>query len=217
MKSLLPILIICLASRLLPADGGTLTLREALALATSKSPELAAFSFDQRAADARLLQAGLRPNAVVLLECDNFLGGGDFNGFQQSETTISLSRLLELGGKRTARREVARAGQVAVEFDDEVKRRDVLRRTTEAFVEVLGAQRFVDLAEETAKLAGAFVPLIQKRAAAGVASSVDTARGDVALATAQIGVEQARRDLAAARRVLATGPASAVAEFRYPS
>jgi len=125
--------------------------------------------------------------------------------------------LLELGGKRTARREVARAGQVAVEFDDEVKRRDVLRRTTEAFVEVLGAQRFVDLAEETAKLAGAFVPLIQKRAAAGVASSVDTARGDVALATAQIGVEQARRDLAAARRVLATGPASAVAEFQHPS
>ena len=58
MKTFLPIFLICLTSRLLAADGGTLTLREALGLATSKSPELAGFSYDQRAADARLLQAG---------------------------------------------------------------------------------------------------------------------------------------------------------------
>ncbi len=213
MKSLLPILIICLTSRLLAAAGGTLTLREALALATSKSPELAAFSYDQRAADARLLQAGLRPNPVVSLETEDFLGGGDFNGFQQNQTTLSLGQLLELGGKRAARQEVARAGQAAVEFDYEAKRREVLRNTTQAFVEVLGAQRRVDLAEETAKLAGEFVPLIQRRAQAGVASTVETARGDVALATAQIGVEQARRDLAAARRVLATQWGAKAATF----
>ena len=213
MKSLLPIFIICLTSRLLAADGGTLTLREALALATSKSPELAAFSYDQRVADARLLQAGLRPNPVVSLEAEDFLGGGDFNGFEQSQTTLSLGRLLELGGKRATRIEVARAGQVAVQFDYEAKRRDVLRLTTEAFVEVLGAQRRVDLAEETAKLAGEFIPLMQKRAAAGVASPVETARGDVALATAQIGVEQARRGLAAARRTLATQWGAKAATF----
>ncbi len=204
MKTFLSIFLICLTSRLLAADGGALTLREALALATSRSPELAAFSYDQRAADARLLQAGLKPNPVVLLEGEDFLGGGDYSGLQQSQTTLSLGRLLEMGGKRSARTEVARAGQAAVQYDYEAKRREVLRRTTEAFVEVLGAQRRVDLAEETAKLAGEFVPLILKRAKAGVASTVETARGDVALATAQIGVEQARRDLAAARRTLAT-------------
>jgi len=112
-----------------------------------------------------------------------------------------------------SRQEVARAGQAAVEFDYEAKRREVLRNTTQAFVEVLGAQRRVDLAEETAKLAGEFVPLIQRRAQAGVASTVETARGDVALATAQIGVEQARRDLAAARRVLATQWGAKTATF----
>lgn len=204
MKSFLPILIICLTSRLLAADGGTLTLREALSLATSKSPELAAFSYDERAADARLLQAALKPNPVVSFETEDFFGGGDFSGFQQSQTTLSLAQLLELGGKRTARQEVARAGLIAVRFDYEAKRREVLQKTAHAFVEVLGAQRRVELAEETEKLAAEFVPLIQKRAAAGVASIVETARGDVALATAQIGTEQARRELAAARRMLAT-------------
>src|SRR5215207_9516327 len=192
------------AATALASDSDPLTLNQALALATSRSPELSAFSYDLRAADARLLQAGLKPNPVASLESENFLGGGDFLGFQQSETTLSLGRLLELGGKRAARTEVARAGQAVVQFEYEVKRREVLRRTTEAFVEVLGAQRRVGLAEETAKLAGEFVPLIQKRAAAGVASTVETARGDVALATAQIGLEQALRDLASARRTLAT-------------
>lgn len=204
MKLLLPVLFIGLTSRLLAADGGTLTLREALSLATSQSPELAAFSYDQRAADARLLQAGLKPNPTVSLETEDFLGGGDLQGFEQSQTTLSLGQLLELGGKRAARIEVAQAGQAAVQFEYEAKRREVLRRTTEAFVEVLGAQRRVELAQETAKLAGEFVPLIQKRAQAGVASTLETARGDVTLASAQIGVEQARRDLAAARRTLAT-------------
>ena len=203
MKTFQPILLLCLASRLLAADGGTLTLREALALATSRSPELAAFSYDQRVADARLLQAGLKPNPVVLLEGEDFLGGGDYSGLQQSQTTLSLGQLLELGGKRAARQQVARAGQAAVQYDYEAKRREVLRKTTEAFVEALGAQRRVALAEETAKLAVEFVPLIQKRATAGAASSIEQARGDVTLATSRIAVEQARHDLSAARRTLA--------------
>ena len=188
----------------LAADGGTLSLNEALALATSRSPELAAFSYDERAADARLLQAGLKPNPVITFEHENFSGSGDFNWAEQSETTLSLGRLLELGGKREARMEVARAGQAAVRFEYQAKRREVLGRTAVAFVEVLGAQLRVELAEETAKLAAEFVPLIQQRAAAGVASTLETARGDVALATAQVGVEQARRELSAARRALAT-------------
>lgn len=188
-------------------------LNEALALATTRSPELATFAYDERAADARLLQAGLRPNPTISVEAENILGSGDYGGADQSETTLSLGQLLELGGKRVARMDVARAGQAMVRFDYETRRREVLRRTTLAFIEVLGAQRRVELAEETARLAGEFVPLVQKRASAGVASTIETARGDVQLATAQIGVEQAKRDLAAARRNLVTIWADKEANF----
>src|SRR5215207_6043876 len=103
------------------SDSDPLTLNQALALATSRSPELSAFSYDQRAADARLLQAGLKPNPVASLESEDFLGGGEFSGFQQSQTTLSLGQLLELGGKRASRIEVVRAGQVTVQFDYEAK------------------------------------------------------------------------------------------------
>ena len=41
---------------------GAITLRDALALAISRNPELGVFPYELRAADARKLQAGLRPN-----------------------------------------------------------------------------------------------------------------------------------------------------------
>jgi cobalt-zinc-cadmium efflux system outer membrane protein len=185
------------------AENGVLTLNQALALATERSADLAAFSYDQRAADARILQAALKPNPELGVDVENFLGTGDYRWLRESETTLSLGRLLELGGKREARIDAAVAGKATVRFDYEAKRREVLQRTAEAFVEVVGAQRRVELAEETAKLADEFTPLFQKRAAAGVSSPVETARGEVVIATAKIGVEEAKRDLAAARRALA--------------
>lgn len=50
---------------LLDEPTGVLTLREALALALLKNPELAAFSYKTRASEARMVQAGLFPNPAI--------------------------------------------------------------------------------------------------------------------------------------------------------
>ena len=57
-----------------PTD--VLTLRQALALALVQNPELRAFSWEVRAAEARTLQAGLRPNPELGLEVENVAGTG---------------------------------------------------------------------------------------------------------------------------------------------
>lgn len=48
-----------------------LTLDEALALALDQSPRLEVFGWDQRAADARIVQAGLRPNPELEIEFED--------------------------------------------------------------------------------------------------------------------------------------------------
>ena len=48
-------------------SGGRLTLADALARTLRRSPELAAFAYDERAAEARVLQAGIRPNPEASL------------------------------------------------------------------------------------------------------------------------------------------------------
>ena len=55
-----------------PTDiGGELTLDEAAALALLHNPELQVFAWSVRAAEARRLQAGLRPNPELDIETEN--------------------------------------------------------------------------------------------------------------------------------------------------
>ena len=203
--SLLTTIVILLVTATLLARGADnpLTLREALSRALRLSPELATFPYDERAAEARVVQAGLRPNPEVSLEVEDFGGNKEFSGFGESETTLKLSQLLELGGKRAARIQEAKAGKALVKFDYDVKRLEVLSQTAQAFYEVLGAQRRVELNEELARLAQESVPAIQERVKSGRASAVEQSRNDVAVASARIALEQAKGDLSAARRNLA--------------
>ena len=79
-----------LALRELKEPTGTITLRDALSLALMKNPELAAFSWEVRALDARALQAGLAPNPELGLEIEEFAGTGEASAFDSAESTISL-------------------------------------------------------------------------------------------------------------------------------
>ena len=182
---------------------GRLTLREALRLAILQNPELAASNTSVRAAEGRLLQAGLLPNPSVFTENENLIGSGPYRGARASENTIQLSQLIELGGKRAARVRVAQVGKTLAGFDYEGKRLEVLVETTRAFLQTLAAQRRVALAEETARLADDLVPAIRRRVDAGAANAVEVTRAQNATATARIETQQAARDLATARQRLA--------------
>ena len=192
---------------------GTLTLRQALRLTVLQNPELAAADTGIRAAEGRLLQAGLLPNPSLFTEADNLTGSGDYRSARLSESTVQLSQLIELGGKRAARVRTATHGRDLTGFDYESKRLDVLVAETRAFVQTLAAQRRQALAEETAKLAEDLVPAIQRRVDAGAANAVEVTRAQNAVATARIEVQQSARDLATARQRLAAGWGANTARF----
>ncbi len=200
---------------LLAAEPGasSLSLAGALALALERSPELATYSWDIRAAEARIIQARLRPNPGISIQSESPTGSGDFANGDLAERTLQLSQLVELGGKRPARIGEAEAGRTVAEFDYQVRRVEVLRTTTQAFVDVLVVQRAVQLAEETAALADKVIPLTQKRVEAGKASAVEVTRSNIAVASAKIDLEQARRTLAAARGNLAAQWGARRADF----
>jgi cobalt-zinc-cadmium efflux system outer membrane protein len=183
--------------------GSYLTLAQALALALKKSPELAAFSWDIRSADARILQARLWPNPELGTQTEDIAGTKQSSGLSRSQTTLQLSQLLELGGKRSARVREATAGRELAGLDYQSKRLDVLRKTVQAFVDVLSGQERVRLAEQNVDLASGLIPDIQKRIEAGKASAIEQTRSDVAVASARIELEQARRSLLNARQHLA--------------
>ncbi len=190
----------CLAgptSEIAEPSGG-LTLRQALALALTRSPELAAVGYDIRIAEARILQAKLIPNPETDFTSENVGGGSDL-----AEHTLLLGQLIELGGKRRARVREARAGRDLADFDYETKKREVFLKTAQHFVDLLAAQRRVAVNEQLVKLGDEFIPAVERRVEAGKASDLEKTRFDIAVASARIDLEQARQDVIAARRSLA--------------
>ena len=182
---------------------GALTLRQALALALTRSPELASVGFDIRIAEARILQAKLLPNPDAELTSENIAGSDRYSNARRSENTLLLGQLIELGGKRRARVREAAFGRDLAAFDYETKKREVFLKTAEQFIEVLAGQRRVQITDDLVRLANDFVPAIEKRVEAGKASDLEKTRFDVAVASARIDSEQAKHDLLAARQRLA--------------
>jgi cobalt-zinc-cadmium efflux system outer membrane protein len=82
---------------------GALSLEEVLRAALLRNPALSSTAFEVRAAEARTLQASLLPNPELELELEDFGGTGEVRGVRASESTLQLSQLVELGGKRAKR------------------------------------------------------------------------------------------------------------------
>src|SRR5439155_27338624 len=104
-----------------------------------QNPDLAAFSWDVRSAEARILQARLWPNPELGTQSEDI-------GFSLSQTTLQLSQLIELGGKRSARVREATVGHELARLDYETKRPSTLTKTAQEFVCLLSVQEWMRLA-----------------------------------------------------------------------
>lgn len=183
---------------------GVLSLRDALAAALLKSPDLAATAYEVRAREAETLQAGLRSNPQLDLEFENFGGTGELGDFDTLESTLVLSQLVELGGKRVNRRAIAEHEASITGWEYEIRRIDVLSKTAADFVGLLAAERRFLIAVETLAVAQRIFDAVSLRVEAGKVSPVDRTKARVELAQSELGREQARRAVAAARLRLAS-------------
>jgi cobalt-zinc-cadmium efflux system outer membrane protein len=121
----------------------------------------------------------------------------------QPATTLELSQLVELGGKRAGRQRLAERTRDLAAWDYEAARLDVLTRVTQAFLDVLASQERVALTAQTTSLVGHVQQTVGLRVAAGVVSPIEKTRADVAQAAVRIESDRARRALDADRRRLA--------------
>jgi len=172
-----------------------LTLRQALALALERSPELAVFPHELRALEARELQAGLRPNPELGVTVENVLGTGTVRAFRGAETTLQLGQLIELGGKRLARVEAVAGERQVAAAEYEVKRAGLLADTAGAFIRVLAAQEAARLAKERVELARKIAATTAELVTAGKISPVEATRARAQVAAARIEAERAGHTL----------------------
>ncbi len=181
---------------------GDLTLRSALAAALLQNPDLRAAAWRPRLEEANRLQAGLSPNPEVGIELENLGGSGALSGTDALETTLVLSQLIELGGKRNHRIQVAEHAWSVAALDYETERLAVVTETAARCVRVLELQQQVAFAERARALAEESHRVIDRRVQAGDVSPIDEIKARLESESARIAADRLRRELDAARREL---------------
>ena len=193
---------------------GDVSLRAALAATLVANPDLAVFSAETRAREARALQAGLLPNPEISAEVEEFAGSGSRRAFRSAETTIRLSQLIELGGKRSKRRDAALLERDIAGWDFESRRATVLAEATEAFISALSGQERLTVSAKLVDLAGESLRSVDASVRAGASSPVERKRAQVFLAEAAAQHRLFERELAVAYQALSASWGSSVVTFR---
>lgn len=186
-----------------PASAVILTPDEALRRAAGRHPSLLAQHHQERAAEALVEQAGLRPNPTLDVSLENFAGTGSVEGVRGLEATVQASQTLERGGKRGKRVALAERERETAAREFAVHRAEILAATAAAYVEAVAAQQRLALAAEPLRLARETVDAAGARVRAGAASPAESARAHAGLAGAEVEFSRAEAALHAARARLA--------------
>ncbi len=175
----------------------SLTLADALELARQGNPALRALALEAAAVDAAGRQAALRPDPALeyVREGRSREGGA---------ATFQLSIPLELGGKRAARIEAARAGSRAAALDLAIGRARIEAEVAAAYHQAWLAQQHVALAAQVSETGRRSSDVAARRVLAGKVSPVEEARARVAEANWRIEGVTAQRELEEARIRLAS-------------
>ncbi|UGV26977.1 TolC family protein [Rhodopseudomonas boonkerdii] len=185
------------------AHSQTLTMGAALQRALAASPRLTAAERDVGIARGQRIQAGALINPDVSYEQDDSFGSGAYRGTRSAQSTLQVSQMFELWGKRDARISAGQAGLDAAGIGRQAVRLEVLSETAIAFVSVLGLQRRIHILEEQVEAINKLTPLLQRRVEAGASSIAETGRAEVASALVKADLERTKASLATARRELA--------------
>ena len=198
---------------LMPADA-TLPLRNVLALALINNPRLKSFASAERAAEAARLQAGARPNPSVGFELENFGGSGMYEGMDSAESTLMISQLVRLGGKRGKAMATAGHAVAVANREYEIARIETYATATVAFVDVLAAQERLALADRLVEVAEEIEAAVSARVRAGGALALEENRARVAVEGSKIEQVLADRSAAAERQKLASAIGYAQVSFK---
>lgn len=190
------------AATLAPAATG-FSLDNAIARALSQSPRLKGFGSGIEAAQGERRQAGAWMNPSVGVEAENVSGTGPYKGTKSAEVTYGVSQQFQLGGKISAREDIADRGLEIASLDQKAAALDIIRDVTIAYADVVAAEENARLAREQKDLANDVLKSVSVRVNAAAAPLMQKSRAEVERASAAIALDKATREGAIARKKLA--------------
>jgi len=187
-----------------PEEQTGYTLQQAIDEALASNPGIRAAGYEVDIATARRDLAALRAPMSIQAEAENFLGSGQTSSFDSVETTLQLSRVLELGDKRDLREGLGDARIGLAETDRSLVRLDLAAEVARRFIRLAALQEEMQLAVQAVALAESTIVTVRRRVDVGSNSEAELATAEVALARAELELAALEVRIDAARLGLAT-------------
>jgi cobalt-zinc-cadmium efflux system outer membrane protein len=184
MRSLIPFVLACSACAPCLGQSAPVTIDDAIHEALEKNLNLLAERFNISVADARIVQARLKPNPVLSMGLDYqnvFRQDWTLSGGQgPPEWNARVDYLVERGGKRERRVELAQGVKAVAQLQLLNTTRQLVYDVQSAFVDVQAAKESVTLARANLASLEAIVKVNTDRVNAGDLARVDLVRSRVA-------------------------------------
>jgi len=168
------------------------------------NPGIRAAGFEIDVATARRDLNALRAPMSVQVEVENFLGSGAAGSFDSAETTLQISRVLELGGKRDLRERLGNARVDLAATNRTLARIDLAAEVARRFIRLVEVQEELLNAEQAVVLAQRTLEIVRRRVEVGSNSAAELATAEIALGKAQVDLAALGVVLDSARLSLAT-------------
>lgn len=179
-----------------------ITLSNAIDKSLQASPRLQSAKAGLGAAKGAEQQAGYWANPEISVEAENIAGQKQYEGFESAEVTYGVSQQIEIGGKRSARKNIANKGYTLAELELESTRLNLIRNVMVAYADSVAAQEQVKLAREQKKLAAEVLESVKQRVDAAADPLYQKSKADVAYSTSLIALDKAEREYNVAKSKL---------------
>lgn len=173
------------------AESG-LTLEKAIAKALAESPRIKSSVSGILSAQGGLTQAGVYTNPSVGIDAEDVAGGGPYKGVDSAQVTFGVSQLIEIGGKRDARQNIASKEVELANQEYKTSALDLIKDVTAAYIEAVAAQENLELAKEQRELAGDVLKNVSHRVNEAAAPLIQRSRADVEYASSAITLDSAQ-------------------------
>jgi len=197
------------------ASDRPLTLEQAIIQVLEKNPLLKATDLEAQAAAARIRAAQLSPAFRASVALENFAGNGTNKGDDNLETTLSLTKVLELGNKADARTRFTRQQAMLLGNHQDAQRLDLLAQSTKRFIYVIGQQERLKLMRDSLLLAQRTKKIILRRVRAGRSPNTELGRTNISLQRKKLDLKRVEYALEVSRLNLSSLWSETIPRFHY--
>jgi len=190
-----------------------ITLQEAVSRALANNPGIKATRLDVDIQQARRDAGSLSTPYRLDTEIENFAGTDTVSGFDSAETTLQVSKTLELGDKRQYRTELGDAEVSLTRMEATVRELELAAEVSRRYAELLRKQEQLNLVAESVSISGRTLRIVQRRVTTGRASEAEESNANVELSRTELIGKRLQFEIASLRFALSSLWGSTTPEF----